>query len=125
MKDMLNTIYTEIRGDPLVSQYPIKYYDYPEAAPRETFVLIKPLSPPTAAFGASDKELAQQLTYQIDVQSGDRILCKQIQQAIKKHMYSLGFSQLSEGLDEFFSDTKRYADARRYRTVTQLYDVDY
>ena len=122
MKDMLNTIYTEIRGDPLVSQYPIKYYDYPEAASKETFVLIKPLSPPTAVFGASDKELAQQLTYQIDVQSGDRMLCKQ---AIKKHMYSLGFSQLSEGLDEFFSDTKRYADARRYRTVTQLYDVDY
>ena len=121
MKDMLNTIYTEIRGDPLVSPYPIKYYDYPEAAPKETFVLIKPLSPPIAAFGASDKELA----YQIDVQSGDRMLCKQIQQAIKKHMYSLGFSQLSEGLDEFFSDTKRYVDARRYRTVTQLYDANY
>lgn len=50
MKDMLNTIYTEIRGDPLVSPYPIKYYDYPEAAPKETFVLIKPLSPPIAAF---------------------------------------------------------------------------
>ncbi|OHY53221.1 hypothetical protein [Lacticaseibacillus paracasei] len=125
MKDMLNTIYTEIRGDPAVSPYPIKYYDYPEAGDGETFVVIKPLAPPVAAFGASDKELAQQLTYQIDVQSGDRMLCKQIQQAIKKHMYSLGFSQLSEGLDEFFSDTKRYADARRYRTVTQLYDVDY
>ena len=125
MKDMLNTIYTEIRGDPLVSPYPIKYYDYPEAAPKETFVLIKPLSPPMSVLGASDKELAQQLSYQIDVQSGNRMLCKQIQQAVKEHMYSLGFSQLPEGLDEFFSDTKRYVDARRYRMITNIYDVDY
>ena len=57
MKDMLNTIYTEICGDPAVSPYPIKYYDYPEAGDGETFVVIKRLALPVAAFGASDKEL--------------------------------------------------------------------
>ena len=125
MKDMLSEIYEEFCSDPAISSYPIKYYDYPEAAPKETFIIIKPIAPPIASLGASDKELSQQLTYQIDVQSGNRLLCKQIQQTIKKCMYSLDFSQLSEGLDEFFSDTKRYVDARRYRKNTALYDTNY
>jgi DNA-binding transcriptional regulator PaaX len=40
---------------------------------------------------------------------------KEIQAEVKKELKKLGFGQLKDGLDEYFNETKRFVDARRYR----------
>lgn len=41
-------------------------------------------------------------------------------------MKKLGFGQISgKGLDEYFSETKRFVDARRYEGNTKIYDTEY
>ena len=49
-----------------------------------------------------------------------------VQYEIKKEMKKLGFGQISgQGLDEYFSETKRFVDARRYEGNTKIYDTKY
>lgn len=75
---------------------------------------------------ASNKSLSYEFAMQIDVQSHDRKKCKLIQHAVKDVMDGLGFTQqANDGLDEYFEETKRFVDARRYFKVTNLYDADY
>jgi len=44
---------------------------------------------------------------------------------IKQEMKKLNYGQMTGGLDEYFPDTGRFVDARRYRGTTSLYDTDY
>ena len=46
-------------------------------------------------------------------------------QTVKAVMWKFGYVQLNGGLDEYFSETKRFVDARRYRKNTQIHDTDY
>lgn len=129
MKDMLTVIYDGLMKNETVAANctgRIKHYLYPEEGDTaRPFITIRPLLPPQDAAFASDKALGQEFFYQIDVQSSDRNKCKEIQQAVKTVMYGLGFSQRPGGLDEYFEETKRYVDARRYHAVTKPYDADY
>lgn len=129
MKDMLDTIYgAMIKNDTIMAECAgrIKYYIYPETADMSgPFITIRPLAPPQAANYASDKSLGFQFSYQVDVQSYDRKKCKEVQRAVKDVMYALGFSQQAGGLDEYFEETKRFVDARRYSKTTELYDTEY
>lgn len=129
MKDMLDIIYEKLCEDEVITTEcgdRIKFYIYPETGETEKpFVTIRPLMPPLASNYASDKSLGYQFFFQIDVQSYDRKKCKEIQHAIKDVMESNGFSQQSSGLDEYFEETKRFVDARRYLTTTKLYDTNY
>ncbi|BAP85529.1 gp10 protein [Paucilactobacillus hokkaidonensis JCM 18461] len=59
------------------------------------------------------------------MQSTDRKICKQVQAAVKQQMAALRFAQLTDGLDEYFPDTKLFVDARRYEGNTNLYDTNY
>lgn len=129
MKDMLEIVYEAMCRNEIISHLcsdRIKLYIYPETADTsKPFLTIRPLSPPQSTSYGSDKSLGCQFYYQIDVQSYDRKECKEVQQAVKKVMYKLGFVQQAGGLDEYFEETKRFVDARRYLKTTDLYDTDY
>lgn len=129
MKDMLDIIYNAMMDNEVIATNcsgRIKFYLYPETGDTTSpFITIRPLQPPQDTTFASDKHLGCEFFYQIDVQSKDRKKCKEIQQAVQKVMYRMGFSRRPGGLDEYFEETKRYVDARRYITTTQPYDTDY
>lgn len=134
LKDMLTTIYSQLLSNQTIAalslaadgRHRIKYYDNPATADHDNlFIVITPMGPQTPIISGSDSELSLQFTFQINVESLDRKACKQAQHEIKKEMFKLGFGQLKEGLDEYFPETSRFVDARRYRGNTRLYDTDY
>lgn len=106
--------------------YRIRGYQYPETADKSgPFITIRPLEPISDAYFASNYEMAKRFWYQIDVESGNPRIAKQLQAEIKEEMRDLGFRQTSGGLDEYFSETKHYVDARRYVGNSNIYDTDY
>ncbi|GMC01780.1 hypothetical protein [Enterococcus thailandicus] len=136
MKDMLNIIYESLCSNEYIhsmtyneetEQYRIKFYEQPETADKTgTFITIRPVDVPNEAYHGSDQELSIEHLIQIDVESTYRTTCKQIQHEIKKEMKKLGFGQVSgQGLDEYFTETKRFVDARRYDGNTKIYDTNY
>ncbi|MET2043568.1 hypothetical protein [Enterococcus faecium] len=136
MKDMLNIIYEALCLNEYIhsttynentEQYRIKFYEQPETADKTgPMITIRPVDTPNEAYHGSNKELSVEHIIQIDVESKYRATCKQIQYEIKKEMKKLGFGQISgQGLDEYFSETKRFVDARRYEGNTKIYDTEY
>lgn len=136
MKDILVIIYESLISNEYIhdmtynsdlEEYRIKYYQQPETADKSgAFITIRPVDVPNEAYHGSDRELSIEHLIQIDVESKYRATCKQIQYEIKKEMKTLGFGQVSgQGLDEFFSETNRYVDARRYDGNTRIYDTQY
>lgn len=136
MKDMMMQIYNSFMSndtiksavlDSSTNKHNIKFYNTPDGELPDTFILIRPMRPPQQEVAGSDKTLATDLRYQIDVQSTDRMTCKTLQGEIVKQMKSLGFSRLEasgDELDDYFSDTKHYIDARRF-VYQKMYDTDY
>lgn len=139
MKDMMMEVYNRLIKNPLIkektsfindngkTEYRIKFYEAPESLDlAKPFIIIDtPLGPPTSAYYAANKELSRQFSYQINVETMNRMLTKEIAKAVKETMLELGFGQLDGGLDEYFNETKRFVDARRYRKNTRIYDTDY
>lgn len=129
MKDMLDIIYQGMCTNETIMSIcegRIKFYIYPETADTSRpFITIRPLQPPYAVNYGSDKNLGYQFFCQIDAQAEDRRKCKEVQRAVKEVMNNLGFVQQPAGLDEYFEETKRFVDARRYLKTTELYDTDY
>ncbi|MDT2419753.1 hypothetical protein P7D58_17065 [Enterococcus avium] len=136
MKYMLDNIYEALCTNEYIhnltfneetEEYRIKYYQQPETADKSgAFITIRPVDVPNEAYHGSDRELSIEHLIQIDVESKYRATCKQIQYEIKKEMKTLGFGQVSgQGLDEYFSETNRYVDARRYDGNTRIYDTQY
>lgn len=129
VKDKMIEIYNLLSSDRYIKDIcynRIKFYNYPETADTsKPFIIIEPLEVITPSIHGSDKELTVQFSYQIDVQSLDRMTVKNLQAKVKELMGSKGFSQLSYGMDEYFKETKRYVDARRYVGNSSLYDTNY
>lgn len=136
MKDMLTIIYDSLCSNEYIrsmtyneetEQYRIKFYEQAETADKTgAFITIRPVDVPNEAYHGSDQELSVSHLIQIDVESKYRATCKQLQFEIKKEMKTLGFGQISgQGLDEYFSETKRFVDARRYQGNTKIYDTQY
>lgn len=136
MKDMLTIIYEALCSNEYIysmtfnddsEEYRIKFYEQPETADKSgAFITIRPVDVPNEAYHGSDKELSIEHLIQIDVESKYRATCKQIQYEIKKEMKKIGFGQVNaQGLDEYFSETRRYVDARRYDGNTRIYDTQY
>jgi len=128
-QDMLTNIYSELIKDETIIKYVgkrIRYYDYPENEDvNKTRVIITPLSPPNYETGGSDIGLTVYFSFQIDVQSEDRKICKEVQAAVNQIMAAFNFAQMSGGLDEYFETTKLFVDARRYEGHTRIYDNNY
>ena len=136
MKDILNVIYESLCSNEYIhsmtyneetEQYRIKFYEQPETADKTgAFITIRPVDVPNEAYHGSDQELSIEHLIQIDVESTYRTTCKQIQHEIKKEMKKLSFGQVSgQGLDEYFPETRRFVDARRYDGNTKIYDTNY
>lgn len=133
-KDMMSVIYNQLLSNSEIDrttlekngQHRIKYYDYPDTANQnQAFIIIEPLEPPQSARSGSDQELALEFTFQIDCESKLRTEVKRLQYLVKLEMKKLNYGQMAGGLDEYFPDTGRFVDARRYRGTTSLYDTDY
>ncbi len=128
---MMMEVYKQLVANPLIAEKVtkdrIKFYEVPETLDTtKPFILIDtPLGPPTSAYYAANKEMSQTFSYQINVETTSRILTKEIAKAVKAAMWGFGYVQLNGGLDEYFNETKRFVDARRYRKNTTIHDVDY
>ncbi|MFE5430276.1 DUF3168 domain-containing protein [Peribacillus simplex] len=119
MTDGLMVIYNQLISNELIVSLcagRIKFYEYPETGDTsKPFIVIDPLDVPVPTVYASNENHANEYLYQIDVESTNRLLVKKIQAEIKKELKKLGFGQLKDGLDEYFKETKRFVDARRYQ----------
>ncbi len=133
MKDALSEIYQVLMADDFIKQavangakHSIYYYEMPDGTLPKNLIIIRPYSPPEPAYGGSDKYLAQRLIFQIDVQATDRMTCKRLQREIEQQLLEIDYKRLpNQELDEYFKDTKRFVDARRYQKITQIYDTNY
>ena len=130
MKDMMMEIYTALCADQLISENVtkdrIKFYEAPETLDvSKPFIIIDVLSPQTSVNFAANKVVSKQFSYQINVETPDRVLTKRISRSVIYIMRNLDFGQLNGGLDTYFKETKRYVDARRYRKNTRTHDTDY
>ncbi|EMS6971481.1 DUF3168 domain-containing protein [Listeria monocytogenes] len=118
MIDILNVIYTTLSKNDIIHttcEERIKYYDFPGTGDStKTFLLIIPLDVPVPTNFSSNEAVWEDFLVQIDVQSDDRLTVKQIQEEVRKEMKQIGFGQLAGGLDEYFPETGRFVDARKY-----------
>ena len=123
IKDKLNEIYNALKSDENLSGICIKSFKRPETlSEKEPSIVIIPVGPPLQSDRGSNTSLSKTFLYQINVESTDRIKCKELQGAVEKVMESEGFYQTDGGLDEWIPEIKRYADARTYRGKSSLYD---
>lgn len=108
-------------------KYRVKAYEYPETGDKTgAFITIRPVDVPNEAYHGSDKELSMEHLIQIDVEAVYPTVCKEIQYNVRQEMRKLGFGQISgQGLDEYFPETRRFVDSRRYQGNTKIYDTDY
>ncbi|EAD6082622.1 DUF3168 domain-containing protein [Listeria monocytogenes] len=118
MIDILNVIYTTLSKNDIIHttcEERIKYYDFPSTGDsNKTFLLIIPLDVPVPTNFSSNEAVWEDFLVQIDVQSDNRLIVKQIQEEVRKEMKRIGFGQLAGGLDEYFPETGRFVDARKY-----------
>lgn len=123
IKDKLTEIYNALKSDENLSGICIKSFKRPETlSEKEPSIVIIPVSPPLQSDRGSNTSLSKTFLYQINVESTDRIKCKELQGAVEKIMESEGFYQTDGGLDTWIPEIKRYADARTYRGKSSLYD---
>lgn len=123
IKDKLTEIYNALKSDEALSGICIKSFKRPEAlSEKEPSIVIIPVGPPLQSDRGSNTSLSKTFLYQINVESTDRIKCKELQGAIEKVMESEGFYQTDGGLDAWIPEIKRYVDARTYRGKSSLYD---
>lgn len=123
IKDKLTEIYNALKSDENLSGICIKSFKRPETlSEKEPSIVIIPVGPPLQNDRGSNTSLSKTFLYQINVESTDRIKCKELQGAIEKVMESEGFYQTDGGLDTWIPEIKRYADARTYRGKSSLYD---
>ena len=122
IKDKLTEIYNALKSDEALSGISIKSFKRPETlSEKEPSIVIIPVGPPLQSDRGSNTSLSKTFLYQINVESTDRIKCKELQGAVEKIMESEGFYQTDGGLDTWIPEIKRYADARTYRGKTTLY----
>lgn len=123
IKDKLTEIYNALKSDENLSGISIKSFKRPETlSEREPSIVIIPVGPPLQSDRGSNTSLSKTFLYQINVESTDRIKCKELQGVVEKVMESEGFYQIDGGLDTWIPEIKRYADARTYRGKSSLYD---
>lgn len=123
IKDKLTELYNALKEDKTLTGISIKSFKRPETlSEKEPSIVIIPVGPPLQSDRGSNTSLSKTFLYQINVESTDRIKCKELQGAIEKIMESEGFYQTDGGLDTWIPEIKRYADARTYRGKSSLYD---
>ncbi len=123
IKDKLTELYNALEEDKSLAGISIKSFERPETlGDDETSIVIIPVGPPMQTAHGSNTSLAKTFLYQVNVESADRVECKELQGIIEKIMEEQGFYQTEGGLDEWIPDIKRYVDARTYKGQSGLYD---
>ena len=126
MSDMMMVVASKIKERPELADVTVKPYYRPESlAQDKASLVIVPMAPPRQVDFGSDKPLRKQFTYQINIEASSKALCTSVALAVDEVLTGLGFYQLNGGIDEYFVETKRFVDARRYRGYSQLYDTAY
>jgi len=121
--DKLTELYNALKEDKTLAGISIKSFERPETLSNDkTSIVIKPVGSPMQAVSGSDTSLAKVFLYQINVESKNRVECKELQRKIEKIMEEQGFYQTTGGLDEWIPEIKRYVDARTYKGRSALYE---
>ncbi|SJZ89825.1 hypothetical protein SAMN02745116_01780 [Pilibacter termitis] len=122
----MSEISERLKGNAVLSNTFIKAYIRPETLSDDVdSITIAPLEPIQNGISGSDRVLTQVFAYQINAESKSRLRVKEMQRAVSEEMRALGFVQQLGGLDEYFEETGRYVDARRFRGSTKLYETNY
>ncbi|WDF81813.1 hypothetical protein PQ472_07725 [Lacticaseibacillus pabuli] len=125
LDEIMTALRTHVRFKELVGTH-LKAYVYPESDKKAPlFVTVVPMDPPAPEISGSDGLLGQRFYFQINVEGLDRHDVKEVAAIVRMTMSGLNFAQLDAGLDQFFSDTKRFVDARRYQGGSKIYDNQY
>lgn len=123
IKDKLTEIYNALEEDEALAGISIKSFERPETlGDDETSIVIIPVGPPMQTTHGSNTSLAKTFLYQINVESTNRVECKELQGRIEKIMEDQGFYQTEGGLEQWIPDIKRYVDARTYKGRSALYE---
>ncbi|MBC1233628.1 DUF3168 domain-containing protein [Listeria booriae] len=128
MIDILKEIHDRFMQNEIIVQHcegRMKFYKYPETADdTKPFIIISLLEPPREATYASDDAKVEHVSIQVDVEATDRMLVKEIQGQIKQILKEMNVMQELGGLDEYFDETKRFVDSRKYSGFPySLYDA--
>lgn len=127
MKDMLNELMEELATDSEIQEIQQNqgfksYVRYDELPKDKTSITIIPSGPPESVGFASNDSLSKHFIFQVSIEAIQRDVPKKLQGKVEQILKTKGFYQMSGGLDEYFSTTKRYVDARFYQGNSQLYD---
>lgn len=127
MNDMLNEIMKALSTDSDIMDIQKtgglkSYVRYEKLAENLTSITVTPGGPPLQTALSSNGSLAKHFIYQVSIESTDRMIAKKLQSKVENILISLGFFQMSGGLDEYFEETKRYVDARFYEGNSNLYE---
>lgn len=120
MRDWIGEVGTKLHARLPTTK--ICYYRTPDGV-YDTFVLIRPYEVEQSSLSASNKSLQTAVTFQIDVQSTNRMTCRETQATIEETLKELGYYRLNgQELDDYL-DNKHYVLAYRYKMKTKLYEV--
>ena len=81
------------------------------------FIVINSLDPYSPRSFASNNYFNQNFVVQIDVESKDDSITKLVANEITKELFKHYLFKLDGGLDEFFIETQRFVDSRRYEGI--------
>ncbi|HEM9634174.1 TPA: hypothetical protein U3L57_000077 [Streptococcus agalactiae] len=123
VKDMITEIFNLFKGDDVLKTIKTKSFERPESlSVDQTSIIIIPITAPQQSVFGSDTSLSKKFVYQIDVESTNRVECKELQRRIEKLFETIGFYQNDSGLEKFDRDTGRYLDARTYKGFSKIYE---
>lgn len=123
IKDKLTELYNALKEDESLYGISIKSFARPDTlGDDETSIVIIPVAPPMQTAHGSNTSLSKTFLYQINVESTNRLECKELQGRIEKIMENQGFYQTEGGLEQWIPDIKRYVDARTYKGQSALYE---
>ncbi|MDG4955898.1 hypothetical protein OGZ32_11200 [Lactococcus lactis] len=127
MNDMLNEIMQVLATDSDILSIQKtggfkSYSRYENLSGSLTSITVIPAGPPEQTAMSSNDSLAKHFVYQVSIEAIDRLTVKKLQNTVENILKTKGFFQMNGGLDEYFSDTKRYVDARFYEGNSNLYE---
>ena len=81
------------------------------------FIVINSLDPYSTRSFSSNNYFNQNFVVQIDVESKEDSITKLVANEITKELFKHYLFKLDGGLDEFFIETQRFVDSRRYEGI--------
>lgn len=127
MKDMLKELMEVLATDADIAKIKgvggFKSYIRSDQLDKDkTSITIIPSGPPESIGFASNDSLSKHFIYQVSIEAVKREIPKELQQKIEDILKNEGFYRMPGGVDDYFSTTERYVDARFYQGNSRLYE---